>query len=188
MVSLTELESIKVNAIKNVIAREGGYVNHKDDNGGATNYGITQATAKKHGYFGDMKNYTIEQAINVYKTDYWQRLNLDEVCKISPFLAVCLFDFGVNSGTAAATKHLQKLLNVLNNKGQDYNDIKVDGGLGNNTLSALKQFYNVRRDHGIKVLSESLNSLRIAFCVGISEKNESQESFTFGWLSRIVEI
>ena len=30
--------------ISDIIRREGGYVNHPDDRGGPTNYGITQAT------------------------------------------------------------------------------------------------------------------------------------------------
>lgn len=175
-------------AIQKVIEREGGYVNHPDDKGGATNFGVTEATARKHGYLGNMKDYPLVDAIAVYDINYWQRLNLDAVAKINIELAVCLFDFGVNSGTTRAGKFLQRLLNVLNNKGQYYPDIAVDGGVGKQTIAMLTKFYDKRGDQGIKVLFESLNSLRIAFCIGISENNESQEAFTFGWLSRIIEL
>jgi lysozyme family protein len=188
---LTPSEKIKItklNAIKQVVEREGGYVNHQDDKGGATNFGVTEQKAREHGYFGSMENYTIEQAIKVYEADFWDRLNLDSIHNISPELAIYLFDFSVNSGTTRAAKHLQRLLNVLNNKGKDYQDIIVDGGIGNNTISTLKQFHQKRGETGLHVLSESLNSIRIAFCIEISESNENQESFTYGWLKRIVEI
>ena len=175
-------------AIQKVVEREGGYVNHPDDKGGATNFGITQATAQKHGYQGNMQDYPLAAAIAVYDLNYWQRLNLDAVAKINEALAVRLFDFGVNSGTARAAKHLQRLLNVLNSKEQYYPDIRVDGGIGKQTIATLAKFYDKRGDQGIRVLSDALNSLRIAFCVGISEHDESQEVFTFGWLSRIIEL
>ena len=40
----------------------------------------------------------------------------------------------------------------------------------------------------MNVLAHAVNGLRIAFCVGITEDNESQEVFAFGWLSRIVNL
>jgi len=178
----------KINAIKEIIEREGGYVNHPADKGGPTKFGVTEVKAREHGYQGNMENYPIEYAIAVYDVDFWQRLNLDSIAEINPVLALRLFDFGVNSGTTRAGKHLQRLLNVLNNKGQYYPDIKVDGAVGKNTLIALSDFKRNRGNNGLRVLSESLNSLRIAFCVGISENNESQETFTFGWLSRVIEL
>lgn len=179
---------IKQRAIQKVIEREGGYVNHPADKGGATNFGVTQAKAREHGYLGDMKDYKIEAAIAVYDRDFWQRLNLDLIAEINQELAVRLFDFGVNSGTTRAAQQLQRLLNVLNNKGQYYPDIKVDGEIGKTTLAALANFYQKRGSEGARVLSESLNSLRIAFCISLAEKNESQEAFTFGWLYRIIEL
>ena len=178
----------KQQAIHEVIAREGGYVNHPDDRGGPTRYGVTEVNARQHGYSEDMKNYPVECAFTVYDRNYWQRLQLDDIANYSTELAIQLFDFGVNSGTSRAAKCLQRLLNSLNNRGQFYPDIKVDGGIGNQTLDALDSFFRKRGDTGIDVLSKSLNALRIAFCVGITENNESQEAFAFGWLSRIVDL
>ncbi len=178
----------KRQAINEVIEREGGYVNHPNDRGGPTRYGVTEVKAREHGYQGDMKNYPVEFAFAVYDADFWQRLKLDDVADYSPELAMQLFDFGVNSGTGRAAKHLQRLLNSLNNRGQYYQDIKVDGGIGSRTLKALSGFHRKRGGDGLVVLTESLNGLRIAFCVGITEDNESQEVFAFGWLSRIVHL
>ena len=36
-------------------ANEGGYVDHRDDPGGATNHGITEAVARGKGYTGSMR-------------------------------------------------------------------------------------------------------------------------------------
>ena len=41
-----------------ILEKEGGYVNHPDDKGGPTNWGITQVTARAHGYDGDMQKLT----------------------------------------------------------------------------------------------------------------------------------
>ncbi|EMA4431440.1 TPA: glycosyl hydrolase 108 family protein, partial [Enterobacter hormaechei] len=48
-----------------ILGKEGGYVDHPNDKGGPTNWGITQATARAHGYTGDMRNLTREQALAI---------------------------------------------------------------------------------------------------------------------------
>ena len=42
--------------IEALIEREGGYVNHPNDRGGPTNYGITEAVARAHGFAGAMRS------------------------------------------------------------------------------------------------------------------------------------
>ncbi|EJY0890163.1 hypothetical protein OE991_005197, partial [Escherichia coli] len=43
-----------------VLGKEGGYVNHPDDKGGPTKWGITEKVARAHGYRGDMRDLTRE--------------------------------------------------------------------------------------------------------------------------------
>jgi len=52
--------------ISDLVKREGGYVNDKDDSGGATRYGITQKVARKYGYYDSMKHFPLSRAVNIY--------------------------------------------------------------------------------------------------------------------------
>jgi lysozyme family protein len=57
--------------IEELLEREGGYVNHPNDRGGPTIYGITQAVARAHGYQGPMRSLPREEeAVAIYKRLY----------------------------------------------------------------------------------------------------------------------
>lgn len=181
-------ELFKNKCINEVVKREAGYVNHPADKGGPTNFGITQAVAREYGFFGDMRDLPEATAIKIYDEEYWQHIRLDDVQNFSLDLANFLFDFAVNSGVVNATEQLQRLLNSLNHCEDFYPDIDVDGGLGQQTLSALDMLVSRRGLDGLKVLEKSINALRIAYLVDVTESKESQEQFTFGWLLRVVSL
>jgi len=185
---IDEVHCIRTKAIKEVVAREGGFVDHVNDSGGATRWGITEAVARKHGYNGSMTSLPEWKAFEVYDFAYWQPLKLDQIALISDELAAYLFDYGVNSGLKRSAKTLQRVLNVLNRGGKDYSDLKEDGLIGSKTIEAITALINSRGDDGIKVLTEAINAMRISFLINLSERKESQESFTFGWLKRVVEL
>lgn len=182
------IDKLKRQLIAEVIDREGGYVNHPADRGGPTNWGITIAVARRHGYTGDMRALSRAQAAAIYAADYWHSLQLDEIAAFSTDLALVLFDFGVNSGPGRAAQFLQRQLNVLNNRGKFYADIAVDGALGAKSLVALTGFAAARGNGGLEVLAHAVNAERIVFCRELAEKNESQEAFTYGWFRRVVEL
>lgn len=50
-----------------VLDKEGGYVNHPDDKGGPTKWGITGKVARAHGYQGDIRDLTRGQASKFLK-------------------------------------------------------------------------------------------------------------------------
>jgi lysozyme family protein len=56
--------------IEDLIAREGGFVDHPADKGGPTRWGITQAVARRHGYKGQMENLPRSVAALIYKQQY----------------------------------------------------------------------------------------------------------------------
>jgi lysozyme family protein len=90
-------------AFDKLIQFEGGYVNRSDDPGGATNYGITQATARSHGYTGDMRDLPVGTAKAIYKTDYWDAVRVDTLPDALKYAA---FDTAVNNGVTRANQWL----------------------------------------------------------------------------------
>ena len=191
-VELRETEMTKKSIINDIIAVEGGYVDHSSDLGGETNYGITYATANKAttkkklvamGWDGKMRNLTKEMAYVVYEIEYWNRMNLDAIFAVSPFLADKLFDQGVNCGTVRAGRWLQRSLNALNRGQKDYKDISTDGGIGKDTLAALDGLIKKRgRASTVTVLLYAIITLQGNHYITISEEREANEEFTFGWM------
>ncbi|RUR26829.1 hypothetical protein ELY33_17120 [Vreelandella andesensis] len=180
--------SLKQRLVAAVIDREGGYINHKSDRGGPTNYGITQAVARENGYHGDMRKLPKSLAVRIYEARYWNSIRLDRIAPISATLAEYLFDFGVHSGPGRAVQELQRTLNVLNGRGKLFADMPVDGAVGPTTLNALADYRKHRGGAGAHVLAESINGMRIAFCRGLAERDERQEDFAYGWFHRIVNL
>lgn len=169
--------------IEEVIAREGGYVNHPADRGGATNWGITEAVARRQGYMGDMRSLPRSEAAAIYKRIYWLAPRFADVAAIAPRLAAELFDTGINMGTGTATGFLQRSLNALNREGADYPDLKVDRQIGPGTLAALKAFLAKRGAQGEGVLLKAVEALQGAHYLNIAEERQSQEAFVYGWLA-----
>lgn len=173
---------------KDIIGKEGRYSNNPDDVGGETMWGITVATARRSGYAGPMKLMPRETALGIYKKEYYTNPGFDRVATLSPRIAAELFDTGVNMGQTVGVKWLQRGLNVLNRKEQDYSDVIVDGRIGPATLGALKAFLSKRGGTGVEVLLKLLNGLQVARYVEIMEARKQNETFGFGWLDKRVNM
>lgn len=168
-----------------ILGKEGGYVNNPNDKGGPTNWGITLAVARGHGYNGDMRNLTRQQALDILEADYWTGPRFDQVSALSPTIAAELCDTGVNMGPAVAAKFLQRVLNVMNNQGRLYADIVADGQIGPRTIAALRSYLFARGEIGTTVMLKALNSLQGARYIELSEQRAANEVFTFGWFNRV---
>lgn len=107
-------------AFEIVIGHEGGYVNDPRDPGGETKYGIS----KKAYPYADIKNLTIDQAKEIYKRDYWDRLEAD---RLPDSVRLMVFDCGVNCGLTASKKILQRAAGT-----------KDDGIIGPKTMMAVQ--------------------------------------------------
>jgi lysozyme family protein len=138
--------------IDDLIHREGGYVNNPNDKGGETNYGITLVRARAYGYKGPMQTLPRATAAMIYRDLYWSAPHFDAIATTMPTLAEELFDIAVNMGQVIAGRFVQRALNVLNNQGVDYPDIKVDGQLGKVSQYALNQFKSKRGSNAEVVL------------------------------------
>ena len=180
------MSKLKNNIINGIIEREGGYVNDPSDSGGETKYGITKRVARSYGFKGKMRNLTRDYAYMIYSKMYWHKLHLDTIEDLSLLIAEEMADTGVNMGVGRAGEFLQRSLNVLNNRGQYYNDLIVDGAVGQKTVNALKSFLSLRGAKGEAVLYKMLNALQGAFYVKLAERRVKDEKFMFGWFNNRV--
>ncbi len=85
-----------------VLRFEGGYVNHPQDPGGETKYGISKRAYPDL----DIKALTKAQAGEIYRKDYWEPLRCDELAWP---LNLVHFDAGVNHGKGQARKFLLRV-------------------------------------------------------------------------------
>lgn len=107
-------------AINRLLSHEGGYVWHKDDPGGETNWGISKRAYPKV----NIKALTRDEAAAIYRRDYWNAVNGDELPAAVSFQA---FDVAVNHGVGQAIRWLQRAAGVAD-----------DGHLGPVSLAAIK--------------------------------------------------
>lgn len=185
----------RTNIIMDVVGIEGGYSNDPVDNGGRTNYGITEAAAMRRKadlqrlfqWDGDMRHLTTAMAVWIYVQDYWNPISGDGIVSLggkAPLLACLLFEAGVNMGPKVVGTYYQNVLNVLNQQATLYPDLLVDGNLGPKSVGSLQLLMAKRPSDGLK------NAIFLINCevghqyTAISLQTESQERFTSGWANR----
>lgn len=178
---------------RELIIIEGGYSDHQDDGGGITKYGITEETARRNGYEGDMRLLTLETAQRIYFKEYWEPYNFDLIQNSK--VAGELFEFTVNTGSGhLASLILQRSYNVLNKNIQ----LTQDGLIGPKTASTINsyKFY--------KSLFKTMNIFQGMFYIALAESdkdllenikqsihkdgNEKHKTFIRGWLDNRVSI
>jgi len=170
--------------ISDLLKVEGGYVNNPADRGGETNFGITRATARAYGYYGNMRDMPVSVARAIYKAQYWTKPHFDAVALQSPAIAAELFDTGVNMGPPVAVQMLQRALNVLSGSA-----LKIDGllSIGGATLTALAAYLKARPADGEENLLKLLNCFQGERYADIVERNPSQRAFINGWIANRIE-
>lgn len=172
--------------IEGLVKREGGYVDHPDDTGGATCWGITEKLARRWGYAGAMKDLPVEEARRIYRDEFINGVRFNEILALHEHIGEEVIDTGVNMGQEVAATLLQRSLNALNLKGEMFPDIAVDGHVGDGTIAALKSFLAKRGGEGAAVLLKTLNCLQGARYVELCEKRGKNESFLYGWMRQRV--
>ena len=147
-----------------VLKHEGGFVDHPEDPGGATNKGITHKTYSD--FLGrpledvdELKNIPDEHVQLIYKQGYWDKVKGDELPSGVDF---CIFDWAVNSGPSRAAKALQKAVMAAQ-----------DGAIGPKTLEAVKEY-------SAEDIIEAVTKEREAFYRSLRTFN----TFGKGWLRR----
>lgn len=159
-------------ALAEVLKHEGGYVDHPRDPGGATNLGVTLATAKAADLDvdgdgdvdkADVRALTPAKVAPVYKARYWDACECD---KLPSGVDLIVFDGAVNSGPARARRWLQQAVGA-----------KTDGVIGPKTLAA------VQAQSPAKTI-ENIRAIRDGFYRSLSTFGV----FGKGWLRRLSAV
>ncbi len=131
---------------KEIVAREGGYVNDPDDPGGATKYGVTIHTMRRLGLDldengridnRDVRRLSRQQAQQIFVDHYYHKPRIDALPEP---LQATVFDMYVNAG-ANAVKILQRLLCDMGQR------VHVDGVLGPQSIAATHTAMAIAPDH-----------------------------------------
>lgn len=178
-------------AFENTIKWEGKYSNDKYDTGGETYMGISRVhhpdwngwkiIDKNRNEGMGLDGHDILLSVkDFYKKNYWDKIKGDEL--IDQKIANKVFDVAVNMGIGTSIKFLQTGLNILNRCQKLYQNISIDGKIGNKTIEALK--YYLRNDKNIHLL-KIINILQGNKYIRIVQNNKTQDKFIRGWLKRV---
>lgn len=135
-------------AVALVLKHEKGYVNHPNDPGGETNWGVSKRSYPAE----DIKNMTPARATEIYYRDFW----LPSGCNVLPkHLQNIHLDTAVNCGIPAAVRILQRAAET----------ITVDGRFGEKTRQAaefvpLEDYIKHRLEHYERLVLRN-NKLRV---------------------------
>lgn len=157
--------------IDRTIAREGGFVDHPDDPGGATNMGITLNTLAQ--FLGrdatrdEIRELSREQARAIYQARYMDTPGFSGID--DEWLREVVFDAGVLFGPGRAARWLQEAA-----------DVGIDGDVGPITLGAVNAAD--ARQLGAKFLTLWLrrHGERV-------QSGKSSHKFIGGWINRATE-
>ena len=150
-----------------MLVYEGGYVDHPNDPGGATNMGVTigrlsEVRGRKVSK-AEVKALTLAEAQEIYDRYYWRPVRGDDL----PYgVDLTVFDYGVNSGPSRAAKELQRVVGAT-----------VDGRIGGETLKA-----TILAD-GKRVI-KAICARRLSFMRSL----RIWETFKRGWSRRVADV
>lgn len=174
-------------ALKHTLGIEGGYADHWADRGGKTRYGITEETARNNGYSGEMKDFPLDKAKEIYRREYWghNRLPCEAIAGWDENIALELFDSAVLHGPKQAAKFLQEALNFMNRDQAEryFDDLEVDGWAGAATVAAMRTLEQDKH-----VLLVMLNALQAEFLFALARGDSSQEWNMVGWFRHRVKL
>lgn len=145
-------------AVNRVLENEGGYVWNISDPGGETKWGISKRQYPNL----NIKELTKEDAKKIYKQDFWDRIDGDE---LPEDVAFQVFDAAVNHGIGNAIRMLQRAIGVVD-----------DGHFGPLSHAGVRRLAHV--DLVLRFNAERLN---------FYTKLSTWPSFGKGWVNRVAD-
>ncbi len=162
-------------ALEFLFFEEGGWSNHPADAGGATMYGVTQATYNRYRKAKGLPAQSVrlitkDEVREIYDMFYWREAS----CHRLPWpISYLVFDAAVNSGPSQGVKWMQSGLGV-----------SVDGKVGPNTVKAANAA--VEGYDGEKIYK--IMDARATFLARLVQKKPSQAVFLLGWWRRTLRV
>lgn len=155
---------------RDIINVEGGLTNDPSDPGGLTKYGIDQRSYPTV----DILNLTVDQAIDIYERDYWNKCSLSMI--LNQEIADIIFLFVVNVGVTKGVLMLQNSLNHC----LTVPVVVVDGVCGERTINAINACNHLW-------LEDSLRLQECQYYLSLINKNPKLEIFFKGWITRVFD-
>ncbi len=152
-------------AFQTLIKIEGCYTNNCIDRGKSTKFGISK---RSYPYL-DICNLKLEEAKNIYHTDYWQAYDYDAID--DDRIAAKVFHTTVHTGAKQSHIILQRALCAAGNK------VIEDGIIGYKTINAVNSI-----DPSILIVG--LRSEAAGFYRLLAATKENYKCFVKGWLKR----
>ena len=175
---------------REIVRREGGYVNDPDDPGGATNFGVTIGTMRRLGLdltgdgkvtVADVRKLTRQDAERIFLDHYFRRPGISRLPKP---LQASVFDMYVNAGSNAV-RILQRLL------GRFGRPVSVDGVIGPNTARVAHQVMADAPAH----LADAYGIARRNYYYRLADRRAASRKFARrrdggkgGWITRAEEF
>jgi lysozyme family protein len=180
-------------AVQKVLIHEGGLVNNPSDPGGITNFGISLRylvaliqqqpgllplyDSNHDGIIDaqDIIDLSKNQAIQIYKTQWWDRYRYGEINNNS--VAGKVFDLAVNVGAPRANTFLQEACQAIT----VCNGLIEDGILGAISLNFINQINSSQ-------LLQTFLSIAKNYYVALANAHPQLEQFLNGWLNRLADV
>lgn len=153
-------------SVKEVLKSEGGWSDHPQDPGGATNHGITLATLRAwqpDADLDDLRTLSLLTVRQIYRAEFWNVLLCDDLPGGVDYM---VFDQGVNAGPRRSALQLQHACLM---SGHD-----IDGVVGPRTLAAVRRA-------GRATLVQDLRKIHEDYYRSL----KTFPTFGAGWLARL---
>lgn len=148
--------------MEEVFAHEGGYVNHRADPGGETNFGISKRSYPNE----DIRGMTRTRAKAIYRADFWNPIKGDQ---LPDGVDLVTMDASVNSGKVRGVRWIQQAAGLPKER--------IDGIMGPKTL------IEIRKRDPISLIKRSC-AIRMGFLRGL----KTWGTFGKGWSRRVASV
>lgn len=169
---MSEPSSDLDNFIRDIIRREGGYVNHPADKGGPTKYGITIANYRSwiknpQATAGELSQLSPDNAVKFYRWYFAERRINDLPLELLPLvLDMCTLHSPIGVST------------ILNRVADFYDDTRPRGPV----------FHDLVEQFGPRTTAALITLSRVAYFRELCNQDPSQKAFLLGWLNRCAEF